>query len=87
MDPKIDQRAKKCQAHNEIQMLKDAENQEVKLWEKKTKRKKAISRQQNPAVIVSWTPAVALSEHTAVTARTCRIADTKVAADTKRFKT
>jgi hypothetical protein len=56
-------------------------NQGVKSWKKKTNRKKAISRQQNPAVIVSWTPAVVLSEHTAVTARTCQIADSNVSAD------
>jgi tRNA1(Val) A37 N6-methylase TrmN6 len=60
-------------------------NERVKKWTKKIKRKKAISLQQNLAVIMSSTDAVVLSEHTAVTARTCRIADLKVAADIKCF--
>ena len=53
--------------------------QEVKAWLKKIKRKKAISLQQNLAVIMLWTVAAVLSGHTAVMARTCRIADLKVA--------
>jgi hypothetical protein len=53
MNPVIDQRVKNSLPQNEIQLLKDAETQEVIAWKKKTKRKKAINRQQNPAVIMS----------------------------------
>jgi hypothetical protein len=60
-------------------------NKEVKAWTTKIKRKKAISLQLNLAVIMSSTVAVVLSEHTAVTARTCQIADLKVAADKNAF--
>jgi hypothetical protein len=56
-------------------------NWEVLAWTKKIKIKKAISLQQNPAVPMSSTVAVVLSEHTAVTVRTCPVADSKVAAD------
>ena len=56
-------------------------NEEVLLWTIKIKRKKAISLQQNLAVIMSSTVAVVLSEHTAVTVRTCPVADSKVADD------
>jgi hypothetical protein len=60
-------------------------NEEVKAWLKKIKRKKAISLQQNLAVIMSLTVAAVLSGHTAVTARTCPIVDLKVASDIKIF--
>ena len=55
--------------------------EEVKACLKKIKRKKAISLQQNHAVIMSLTVVAVLSERTAVTTRTCRIADLKAAAD------
>jgi len=51
----------------------------VLLWTIKIKRKKAISLQRNLAVIMLSTVAVVLSENTAVTVRTCRVADSKVA--------
>jgi len=54
--------------------------------DKKDKKKKTISLQQNPAVIMSSTVAVVLSEPTAVTARTCPVADSKVAADQTSFR-
>ena len=56
-------------------------NEEVLLWTIKIKRKKAISLQWKLAVIMLSTVAVVLSEHTAVTVRTCRVADLKVADD------
>ena len=61
-------------------------NEEVLLWTTKIKRKKAISLQRNPAVIMSSTVAVVLSEPTAVTVRTCPVADSKVAADKTSFR-
>ena len=60
-------------------------NWEVLSWTTKIKRKKAISLQPNLAVTMSWTVAVALSVHIAVKARTCPIADSKVAADKTSF--
>jgi len=58
-------------------------NKGVKKWTKKIKRKKAISLQQNLAVIMSSTVAAVLSEHTAVPALTCLTVILKVAADLK----
>ena len=73
-------------ASSMISKMKQVQNNwEVLAWTKKIKIKKAISLQQNPAVPMSSTVAVVLSEHTAVTARICRIADLKVAADIKCF--
>jgi len=53
MNPVINQRTKSCLHHDDIQQEKMRNNQEVKAWTKKIKRKKAISLQQNLAVIMS----------------------------------
>jgi hypothetical protein len=49
----IDQRTKICLHHNASQQEKIRNNDEVKTWTIKIKRKKAISLQQNLAVIMS----------------------------------